>query len=1204
MTTSIADGVAALRARLDTLRGAYDVDVIGETEAIATALQTLAMGTIQRREAIIQARLARMMEDSEGKAFTTAMTDQVFRARRSVRVADQLRHLMTTHGVPRYLTAFERAQLHAFRWLSHLAPALLVPAVMGRVRKEMNKVVLPGEPHRLTPELGRRVGEGLLVNLNHLGEAILGEDEAATRFEAYLEAARRPDVACVSVKVSSIFSQLELLAWDQTLTQLAERMGRLYQAALDAPHVRPDGTRVPTLIYLDMEEYRDLHLTVALFERVLDDPSMRRSSAGIVLQAYLPDAHPVQRTLTRWAQERVGRGGTPIRLRIVKGANLAMERHDASLHGWAQAPYRTKLEVDANYKRMVRWGAQPTHSEAVHLGIASHNVFDIAYGLVVRAMEGVEVSIGFEMLDGMADPLKRVVHAVAGDMLIYAPSVTREEVQSAIAYLIRRLDENTGPENFLRHSFGLTPGDDTWRREATRFRQAVAAMETVAEGPQRRQDRREAPHHLPEEDPFHNEPDTDFSLPHNREWATEVARRWRGRETEAIPHLVGGQPGEDTRQMVIGVDPSTPDRVLYRYPLATWPDVDRALTVAVNAQVSWATRPVIERAQLLKAIARRLREARGALMGVMMADGAKAIGQADGEISEAIDFAEYYARSLDALMGGEGLTLQPRGVVLVTPPWNFPLAIPAGGVLAALMTGNAVILKPAPETTLVAWHLVQILWAAGIPREALQMVCCPDDPVGSQLVSDPRVDVVILTGSTETAQLFQRMRPDLHLLAETGGKNAMIVSAMADQDLAIKHAISGAFGHAGQKCSATSLLICEAEVYDNPGFMHRLADATRSLHVGPAWDPAAVVTPLIAAPSGPLVEALKGPREGESWLVEPRPDPDNPRLWSPGIKVGVRPGTASHTEELFGPVLSVIRARTLDHAIAVANATPYGLTSGLHSLDTREQARWMATIDAGNIYINRSTTGAIVQRQPFGGRKASGFGPGAKAGGPNYLLQLLHVTQDTAPTAQDTPDATVQALLAAWRDRLEDAEYAHLEASAESAAHWWRTHFTVTHDPSEIVGQDNLFRYQSGNATGGGPGFQIMVRIGSETRPLAVAQCLVAAETTGTPVSVSVAPGVATWLTPEEAVHEDDQGFIDHLRALRPYPVRIRALGTLGTEPLRFALDAGIHVDREPPVASGRVELLRWVREQSVSRDFHRYGNLGGREEERSTPAA
>ena len=1173
--------------------GGAEVDLAHRAVELAEVLLREARAQQTADERARAGRLARMMADPHGKELTIALADQAFRSHRPERIADQLAYLLERYGVPQYMDWWERVALLLGGAMAHYLPSLVVPPIVARLRHETQNVILPGEEEDLARYLMTRREAGLRLNLNQLGEAILGEAEAARRLAAYLALLARDDVEYISVKVSSVFSQIDLVAFPATAARVAERLRTLYRAAAQHRYTHPDGRVTAKFINLDMEEYRDLDLTVTAFRAVLDEAEFLPLSAGIVLQAYLPDSYRVQRALTDWAVARRARGGAPIKLRIVKGANLAMERIEAAVHGWPQAPYEDKAEVDANYKRMLEYGSRPEHAEAVHLGVASHNLFDVAYGLVLREARHVEAWVEFEMLEGMANHQARAVQARAGGLLLYAPVVREEDFHSAIAYLVRRLDENTAPENFLRHVFDLEPGSADWEAERDRFLAAFELTATVSDAPRRTQDRRaETPPERPLDAPFDNEPDTDWTLGANRAWIAEVVGRWRERASEEISLQIGGDFVAETRQGG-GHDPSRPSRVAYRYALAGAAEVERALAVARRAQPGWGARGIEGRGALLEACARELARRRGDLIGAMVVDGAKTAPEADAEVSEAVDFARYYARALrEAGPDLRDCHMEPLGVVVVTPPWNFPLSIPAGGVLAALAAGNAVVLKPAPEAVLVGWGLAHALWAAGVPRDILQFVPCPDDEIGRGLVTDSRVGGVILTGSVETARLFLGWRPDLPLFAETSGKNAIIVTALADRDQAIRDLVRSAFGHNGQKCSAASLAICEAEVYDDPGFRRQLRDAAASLDVGSAWEATSRITPLTQPPGPALRRALTTLDEGEEWLLEPRRAPENAQLWSPGIKLGVQAGSFFHQTECFGPVLGIMRADDLDHAIALANAQPFGLTSGLQTLDDREIARWRDAVEAGNLYVNRPITGAIVGRQPFGGWKASSVGPGAKAGGPNYVLQLARWRQLSLPAddGEPLPDAAA-ALLARCVAALGDADArALVEASARSYARAWRLHFGREHDPMAIRGERNTFRYR--------PCRRVIAR-DSTTRPetaTALCQVLLAAGVTGTPLTLSLTRHSDTvdWvkeLGGVDVVVEGDAGFVERLR--HPGEAeRVRAWEPVSTAARAAANAARLAVIDAPVLASGRLELRWYLREQAVSRVLHRYGSM------------
>jgi len=586
-----------------------------------------------------------------------------------------------------------------------------------------------------------------------------------------------------------------------------------------------------------------------------------------------------------------------------------------------------------------------------------------------------------------------------------------------------------------------------------------------------------------------------------------------------------------------------------------------------------------------------LRDARGELIALMVLDAGKRAEEADVEVSEAVDFAEYYLRSQRELTSDPRVVASPRGVVVITPPWNFPLAIPIGGALAALVAGNAVIVKPALETPLVARRACEILWQAGIPESLLQFVVC-DDRVASQLITDPRTNSVVLTGATSTARLFHRLRPDLHLLAETGGKNALIVSAMSDREQAIQDILASAFGHAGQKCSALSQLILEREVYADAGFLGCLADAARSLKVGSAWELDSFVTPLIQPPSELQLRALTELEPGQSWLLEPRFDAQNPRLVSPGIKLGVARGSRSQRTEFFCPLLSVLQAQDLREAVSVANDTDYGLTAGIHSLDEREQQYFIEHMQAGNLYVNRKITGAIVRRQPFGGWKQSSFGPGAKAGGPNYVAQFVEL--GTSPTPAPLPSTRPAALPSRVEELLRRLSgTVHVSALRSLAAAFVEAHtrwFAGACDESQLRGEDNLLVYR--------PLAGLFVIAEARMSDTALATIALAAAVTECPltlVSVEASPAHALALSlGATSLGRDLDTSEQALRAALGATTaeRIRCRSPLPAGALSLARERGLHVVSAAATV-GRYELLHSLREQAVSVSYHRYGHLG-----------
>ena len=1073
--------------------------------AVVARWLTTAHGDETSTERRLADRMRGIIDDPTGVGFTMRFVDRVARHRSNTLAAEQLARLVADGDLPGFLGRVDRLLLRLGARLAPSLPQLVMPLARRRLRGLVGHLVVDAAPGSVHAHLARRRLEGYTLNVNLLGEAVLGEAEASRRFERTLALVEDPEVDYVSVKVSAIASQLNLWAFDHTLTRVKDRLRILYQRAAVAP--APTGR--PTFVNLDMEEHRDLDLTLRAFAELLDEPALRDVDAGIVLQAYLPDAFGALQRITAWAGPRKDAGGGEVKVRLVKGANLAMERVDAALHGWVQAPYDTKAEVDANYKRCVDWALRPVHTRAVRIGLASHNLFDVAWAHLLAEARGVADRVEFEMLQGMVPAQARTVLDDTGELLLYTPIVGRRDFDVAVSYLFRRLEENSSDQNFLRHLFSLRPGTPEFDEQARLFRAAVAGRWDLADLPRRETERPPSGDGL-----FQNHPDTDPTLPATRAWVASVSAR----------------PFEPVHTPVT----------------TTVEALDAEVAMARRAQESWGSRSAVERCDVLRRVADELVARHDDLMVAMTHEASKTWAEADPEVGEAVDFARWYAERASELERMEGAAFTPLGVVAVVSPWNFPVAIPTGGTLAALAAGNAVVFKPAPETPRCAEIVAEACWTAGVPTEVLRFVRTPDDEVGRRLVTT--VDGVILTGSHETANLFRCWDPNLRLFAETSGKNALVVTPQADLDLAAADLVQSAFGHQGQKCSAASLGVLVGPVATDERFLRQVVDAAASLRVGSTNDPATTFGPLIGPAVGRLLDALTTLAPGEEWLLEPRCLDDEGRVWTPGIKTGVRPDSQFHRTEVFGPVLGLMAVDTLDEALAVQNGVDYGLTGGIHSLDPAEVDRWLDHVQVGNAYVNRPITGAIVQRQPFGGWKRSSVGTGAKAGGPDYLLQLGTWTV-TRP--------------------LDEADFN--EVLAADAA-WWANRYGVEHDPSGLFCEANVLHYR--------PHPDLVVRVGAGATPVDLERVLAASARCGVEPRVS------------RATEEDDTAFAATLSAHRFG--RIRAVGFVSETVRRAAIAAEVDLVDEAVTASGRLELRHYVREQAVSRTLHRFGNLIG----------
>ena len=1199
----------------ETIDLSIPADIIKRAGSLARRWQDRANQLLTHEEKAIQEQMMRLLTHPMDKVVLTRLIDQSFRSHDTARVADQVNSLLRRYGVPDFFSSVDRLLIQMFLGLGRHFPTFSVPKMIEKMRENSSRAIIPGEPDALLTHLKKRKEQGVRMNINHLGEALLGETEARRRLDTYIADLKNPEVEYISVKISTIYSQIHPLAFEHTVGVLVERLSELYATAKENTFVRKDGTSVSKFVNLDMEEYRDLEITVAAFIRTLEKELFFDYSAGIVLQAYLPDAYPIQQKLTRWARERTQQGGAPIKLRIVKGANMEMEQVESAVFNWPLAPYDNKRDVDANYKRMVIYGMQPENIRAVHLGIGSHNLFELAFAHELGTHLGVTDYFYFEMLEGMADHVRRALVETSGDVLLYAPVATKDEFINAIAYLIRRLDENTAEENFLRYSPNLKTDSRAWHFLEKTFVESCAHIDRADTRPHRSQNRLDET--FPEKigtywrQEFINEPDTDWSMPGNRKWAEAIREKWMMGPDDPpmqIPAVVAGEKifeGRDTREVIDPNRYSEKIRVA-RFALAAEEDIDRAVAAAKADPDRWRDKTAAERHAVLSRVATALRRARGDLIGAAAANTGKVFTEADVEVSEAVDFAEYYPFSVRAFDELKNLRCRGKGVGVVISPWNFPIAIPCGGIAASLAAGNTVVFKPASAAVVVAYLICQCFWKAGVSKSTLQFVPCSGGSVGSRLTAHPDVDFVILTGGTETGLKILGAKPSTFLAAETGGKNATIVTAMADRDQAVKNIIHSAFSNCGQKCSATSLLVLEKEVYEDGHFIGQLVDAAQSYAAGSAWDFKHRMGPLIHPPEGDLKRAFSTLESGESWALEPRCDQDNPYLWSPGIKLGVTAGSYTHQTEFFGPLLGIMQAEDLDRAIDTVNGTGYGLTSGIESLDRREQKRWKENIRAGNLYVNRGTTGAVTLRQPFGGMGKSAIGPAIKAGSPNYVVQFMRFAAEGDPvTGAIAQEHALLRTAQQWRQKLEWGLFSEHEEdlrrtvrAIQSYLYWWGREFSKEKDYFHLRGQDNLLRFL--------PLGQVMVRVHEKDSLFEVLARIAAAKICGNKAQVSLPEHLENPVTkflsgtearrfvrPKAVRRESDEQVAETLS--RGTRIRYAAPDRVPPAVFAEAANTGAYVAREPVLAEGRVELLHYLVNQSICDSYHRYGNLGER---------
>lgn len=1135
-----------------------DKPTIAEVQDWVLTLYNTCEETITDDERREQHKYAMMVQRPQDKKFLVKMLDESSQIRDRRKLAHRIKVLIDAYGIPRFFNKRDAFLFKLYQSFGHHFDFVAIPIIKKRLRMDTSKVIIDEARPHLTEHLAERTRQQIGQNVNLLGEVVLGNGEADHRYHHYLEALESNDINYISVKISGIYAQTHALNYQESFPELVKRMSALYQKAIDFPYIDERGEKRPKFINLDMEEYKDTHFTLRLFKEVLSLPQFKNYEAGIVIQAYLPDAYDFQTELLEFAKARVAAGGSPIKMRLVKGCNLEMETVISSLRGWPNPIRHSKIEVDANYMHLLERGLELENARVLHLGVASHNLFTIAYAYLLAQRLGSSEYMTFEMLEGMADHVWRAQSKLGNRVILYTPVVKDEHFLNAVSYLVRRMDENTAPDNFLTHSFNLKPGTGTWDFLTHQFEAAYAIKDQLEHRPYRTQDRNLPYVPVPAGEVMRNEPDTDFDLPQNQRWVESILARWKKSPTDkpdSIPLQIGRMEIVSNQRHRY-MDRCQNDEVcICEMSQADTGQVKEILHIAAEDSTNWRETTLAKRHQIMYDAANRLADMRGDLIGCMCAITGKTVVEGDVEVSEAIDYARFYTTTMKQFAGMEDIEIAPKGTVLVISPWNFPCAIPVGGIVAALAGGNTVILKPATVAAPVAWLFAQAFWEAGVPKEALQVIITDRSALG---VLTTALDIrhIILTGGTDTARYIVQSNPATPLSAETGGKNAMILTASGDRDHAIMNVVASAFGNAGQKCSACSLLLVERSVYEDKNFRDKLIDAATSLKVGSVWNAGNVVGPMITSRNEKLLQALTL-EPGESWLVAPRFLDEKQYVLAPTIKWGVQPGSYSFNTELFGPLLSVVCIENLQEGIDLVNGLEYGLTSGLQSLDEAEQKLWRDSLVAGNLYINRGITGAIVNRQPFGGMKLSAFGGGVKAGGPNYGLCFVNITDRSGSTTD-------------YKRSYEEA---------------WREEFARSRDINQLYGEQNVLRYL--------PIKNMVLRVSPTDTIEQIERVVYAARLCGTELVISIEPDSELFdrlpLSDCPVYEETLEEFLDSIENYE----RIRTC-TPDINPLIYKEAAYYHiyVATAPPVKNGRVELIHYIKEQSISFEYHRYGSI------------
>lgn len=1098
-------------------------------------------------------RLVELLGDPRGFDFALGVVDRVIRPEDPLVAARNLERL--SRRLPQLLPRHLRAAVVAGGGFGMVLPQPVTPLTRATFRRLVRHLVLDASPKRLDKSLAAVHGQGMRVDARLLLDRAAGTRELAGHVEGLVALVERSDVDRLTIGVGPFVSIRSPWGFDRAAFELAEALAPVYARAAR-------GRAKP--ITLEVAELRDLDLAIDALTRLLTREELSSYEGAIALPAALPDSLPALDRLTEWARRRVAAGGAGLRVRLTTGDRGEAENAAAILEGRPLATWSSRAETDAHLLRLLSRALQPGSTDAVRIGLASHDPFTLAFAHLLAERRGVSHRLEFDPTLGMASAVVHAARADLGKPTLAVPVVAADAFDDAVPYLVRRLDETRT----------LVDLDDSAALEADAVRFAASLAKVGDDIPStfRTQDRT-APEVPRAPDPFANAATTDPVVPGNRAWALGIAQR-----------AAHSTLGEETAA---------------RAELRDAAAVHDRVRAASAAGAEWGAVPGSRRAEVLDRAGEVLAAFRGRLVEVLVAETRATVADADADATRAIDAAHYAAARARELAGIRGAVFAPRPLTVVTPSSVLAASVAAHDVLRALAAGSAVLLAPPVGARRTAAVLAEALAEAGIPRDVFGLVTLAGESLARELVTAPEVGRVLLTGSLETAALYRSWRADLPLLAATTAVNSVVVTPSADLDRAVDDLVASAFGSAGQSCAATSVAILVGSVATSEVFRGRLVDAVTSLEVGLPVDTETVVGPLRSVPTDRAARALTQLAEGESWLVTPRAIDATETLWLPGVRDGVRPGADLLRGPSLAPVLALVAVPTLDDAIALQNASPYGLLAGLQSLDAAEIATWLDRVEAGGLVVNRALEPGVARRRPSGGWKRSAVGTGAHAGGPHELVVLgdWHpvVADPSEELHLDGLDDRVAATIEAFQPQLDFTGFDRVRQAAFSDEEAWATEFGHGHDPSALGLERNVFRYRPA---------EVVVRASEGADPADLARVLVAGVRARARMLVSTAAPLPSGMLPyiDDGTPlgrsllgilgvkvEDDEAF--RARVARGLPSRIRLIGG---DAVALAHATGgspdVAVWSGAVTGAGRIELLPFLREQSVTVTAHRYG--------------
>ncbi|MEI6242710.1 MAG: proline dehydrogenase family protein [Chlamydiota bacterium] len=1092
------------------------------------------------QEQKLQKHQIALLKDPKTRSLLFHLIDQSFRSSSFQKTGNQIAFLLLTHGIPQTLPISTHLKLFLFKLFRKSFPKQCISSVQEEIKKQVFDRTLPYENIS-----SLFIKNSFLKNLALVDDLFLGEEERKKRLKTLKSILENPDVTYLSIRTTDLLPSIPL-GEDESIDILVSSLQELYEVAKQSSFQK--------FISLSAESYDHLLLAHQAFKKTLDLPSFSFFSAGIVLPAYFPDSFEIQKDLTEWAKKRKAF----IKITLVKGGFLGKEQIIAGKKGWIQPTFPTKIETDANFKKMILWGTQKKHFCHVHLGVATQNLFDLSFFLLLQRENHLSLEGEIELFEKKSTTLQNIIlNLSSSPVRLFSPFNPSGQPAHISSYVIQKMSSQIGQDAFFSSSY---------EEQEEVFLQSLSEIDSVTSSPRRDLKEKAEPFSFHR---FENESDSpDLSLSQDT------------RFLDVYPISVGSQeifstPYEKKKNPFLEYN-------LYSYVLANALQVQEAVE---KSKSEWKNFSFSQKSQILHQAAQLLSKKRKDFLFLLANDGGKILSEASEEIDRAIDSIEYYRLRMEKQRSLLDLTWEPKGLVLILSSWRQGCLFPAGSIAASLISDNSVLFKPSLETIALSWEIAKIFWEAGVPKEALQFLPTTDRIIQEVLLEPRRIQKVLFSGRKKTEELLVQSYPGISFSSLTEGTNTLIVTASADKKLALHNLLSSAFYHGGQDFFSVSIAILEREIYEDLTFRNELRDAVASLQIGHASDKNTHIPYLM----GPLTEENKRSfyklERNEGWLLESKFQRYNPLLVSPGIKLGLTKDSYSYTHRPFAPFLGLMAANDFSEALTLANQIKNPLSVNLQSLDQREHIRWRKKILGTQQTINVPTSTYGVRKAPFGSTP--------KLGGPNFLTTLTRPKQYSLPQEKFPLNKKLQWLLSVVdKFSFTEEEKKVFEKSLYSYSYWWHR-MENPQDPTKLLGQDNLFGYIPKKVT---------LRMDEPQKLLdglrvcgAALACLAPLEVSSSLIQFQEIASLV------QVVEENEQCFLDRLPQGNISFLRLVSSPSLSL--LQRATLSNCTILDAPILANGRYELLNYLEEVSLTYDYHRHGSLGIREAElRKTP--